>query len=88
MRIKKIVACGAIAVAAVVVGGCGKQIEASAVGATQVPGTTSLFRFCDGPTLIYYSNYDSGPDEVEFIVYEGCLPQGQPPKTQEVPEAN
>lgn len=52
--------------------GCGKQIDPVTTGATKVPGTTHLYRFCDGPTLIYYTNYDSSPDEFEFIIYDGC----------------
>lgn len=59
--------------------GCGKQIDAAVVGASQVPGTTNLYRFCDGSTLIYYSNWDASQDEYEFIVYDGCKPPAQVP---------
>lgn len=71
-KIASIVGSAAIAVAALA--GCSvKQVDLSVTGAQLVPGTGNLYRFCDGNTLIYFSNYGSGnPDEYEFIVYDGC----------------
>lgn len=63
----------AIAAAAVLTGCSAKQIDIAATGAQQVPGTGNLYRFCDGNTLIYFSNNVEGSaDEYEFIVYDGC----------------
>lgn len=61
-----------IVAAAIALTGCGKQIDIEATGAQLVPGTTQLYRFCDGTTLIYFSNHDGGPDEFEFVIYDGC----------------
>lgn len=54
--------------------GCStKQVDLGVTGATPVPGTGNLYRFCDGATLIYFSNWGLGVnDEYEFIVYDGC----------------
>lgn len=62
----------AVLVSGALLTGCGKQIDVAATGAQRVPGTTHLYRFCDGPTLIYFTNYDGGPDEFEFVIYDGC----------------
>ena len=71
------------AVAAVAaLSGCSvKQVDLAVTGATLVPGTGNLYRFCDGPTLIYFSNYgDGSPDEYEFVIYDGCstAPDAEP----------
>lgn len=80
MRTRTRVATGIAAVLAVAaLSGCGKQIDPAATGATPVPGTTNLYRFCDGSTLVYFSNWDSQSDEYEFIVYDGCKPPAQVP---------
>lgn len=54
--------------------GCSvKQVDMAVTGATLVPGTGNLYRFCDGTTLIYFSNWGgTSNDEYEFIVYGGC----------------
>lgn len=68
----------ALAVLAVaVLSGCSvKQVDMAVTGAQLVPGTGNLYRFCDGTTLIYFSNWGSGAnDEYEFIVYGGCGPE-------------
>lgn len=53
-----------------------KQVDMQVTGATLVPGTGNLYRFCDGSTLIYFSNWGSAMnDEYEFIVYGGCAEQ-------------
>jgi len=70
----------AIVLAALVVlvlSGCSvKQVDMQVTGAQLVPGTGNLYRFCDGTTLIYFSNWGGGVnDEYEFIVYGGCAPE-------------
>lgn len=63
----------AAALAAVLLSGCSvKQVDQAVTGAQKVPGTGNLYRFCDGDTLIYYSNWSSQDDQYEFIVYGGC----------------
>jgi hypothetical protein len=71
---KRIAAGGAVVAALIALSGCSaKQIDIAATGAVQVPGAGNLYRFCDGSTLIYFSNYGNGSqDEYEFIVYNGC----------------
>lgn len=67
-----------------------KQVDLAVTGATQVPGTGNLYRFCDGTTLIYFSNWGGGVnDEYEFIVYDGCSdkPRGQK-NVQNLPDGN
>lgn len=65
-----------VALALVVLAGCSaKQVDMQVTGATLVPGTGNLYRFCDGTTLIYFSNWGGmANDEYEFIVYGGCAP--------------
>lgn len=76
---RRVAAAVAVLVAVGGLAGCGKQIDAAVVSASQVPGTTNLYRFCDGSTLIYYSDWDASQDEYEFIVYDGCKPPAQVP---------
>lgn len=65
-----------VALALVALTGCSvKQVDMQVTGATPVPGTGNLYRFCDGTTLIYFSNWGGmANDEYEFIVYGGCAP--------------
>lgn len=74
---KKIMAAVAAAALMVTLAGCGKQVDASAVGAEQVGGVTNLSRFCDGPVLIYYSDWDSESDQYEWFWPGGCVHDGQ-----------
>lgn len=53
--------------------GCGREIDESAVSATLVPGSNGIYRFCDGPTLIYFTDRD-GEDEIEAIWPDMCEP--------------
>lgn len=71
---KKLAAGGAFLAALLMLTGCSaKQVDIAATGATAVPGAGNLYRFCDGSTLIYFSNWgDTTNDEYEFIVYNGC----------------
>lgn len=62
-----------VAVLGLALTGCsGKDVDVAVTGATKVPGVGNLYRFCDGNTLIYFSQYPGSPDEYEFIVYDGC----------------
>jgi len=65
---KKIAALGATALLAVtMLSGCGRSIDKEAVGAVPVPGARALFRFCDGPTLVYVTIWDGADDEYEAM---------------------
>lgn len=66
-----------VGLALLALAGCSpKQVDMQVTGATPVPGTGNLYRFCDGTTLIYFSNWGGGQsDEYEFIVYGGCAPE-------------
>lgn len=61
--------------------GCAKRsIDADRTGSVEVPGTNgTLMKFCDGSILIYWTpSIASGEDDdYEFIVYEGCTPDGK-----------
>lgn len=62
-------------VGAMALTGCSaKQVDQSVTGAQLVPGTGNLYRFCDGDTLVYYSDWSGTDDQYEFIVYGGCAP--------------
>ena len=68
----------ALAAVALLSGCSSKQIDLAAAQAQQVPGSGNLFRFCDGATLIYFSNYGSGSsDDYEAFFYGGCV-DGKP----------
>lgn len=62
-------------------GGCAKRtIDKEATGSVAVPGTDgSLQKFCDGTILIYWTpSISTGEsDDYEFIVYDGCTPDGK-----------
>lgn len=72
MSLKRKAAIAAGALALVGLAGCAKTIDIQETNATAVPGTSNLYRFCDGPTLIYFSKVVGSDDEYEFIVYGGC----------------
>lgn len=59
-----------------VLAGCGKEISPSETHAGLVPGTDGLYRFCDGSTLIYYTDI-SGNDDIVEAVWPGlCVRAG------------
>lgn len=73
------------AAAALLLSGCGKQVDLAASGAQPVPGVSNLWYFCHGSEAIYFSNWDGGSDEYEFIVYGSgfCVaPEQQGPTAQ------
>lgn len=53
--------------------GCGRNIDQSTTHSSEVPGARALNRFCDGPTLIYYSKWDTQSDEYEAMWPGWCL---------------
>ncbi len=60
--------------------GCAKRtIDPDRTGSVEVPGTNgTLQKFCDGSILIYWTPaLTSGDDDYEFIVYDGCTPDGK-----------
>lgn len=52
---------------------CGKSVDVEQTGAQNVPGVNNLFRFCDGPTLIYFSKWSGQSDEYEWFYPGGCM---------------
>jgi hypothetical protein len=66
-----VIAVGLVALALTLTG-CSREIDGGAVGATKVPGSSDIWRFCDGPTLIYYTDR-SGEDELEAIWPDMCV---------------
>jgi len=73
----KIISVAAGAVLLVALAGCGKQVDGGAVGAVQVGGISNLYRFCDGPVLIYYSDWSTEDDQYEWFWPGGCVHEGQ-----------
>jgi hypothetical protein len=77
----KIVAGLAVAALLLTGTGCAKRtIDPAATGSVEVEGTDgSLMKFCDGTILIYWTPNIAagGEDDYEFIVYDGCTPDGQ-----------
>jgi hypothetical protein len=59
--------------AGVVLAGCGTQIDVNVTGAGLVAGTPNLYRFCDGPILIYFSQWDGANDNYEAFFNGGCV---------------
>lgn len=57
----------------VLLSGCGRNIDQSTTHSSEVPGARALNRFCDGPTLIYYSKWDTQSDEYEAMWPGWCL---------------
>lgn len=46
---------------------CAKNVDPTSVHAQLVPGSSNLYRFCDGPTLVYYSHWTTDSDEYEAM---------------------
>lgn len=53
---------------------CTRNVDPGAANATLVPGTTSLYRFCDEANLIYFSQVEGDSDQFEFFIPGGCTP--------------
>ncbi len=102
MKLARRIAIGTVAIAiALTASGCAKRtIDPAATGSVAVEGTGgSLQKFCDGTILIYWTpSIASGEsDDYEFIVYDGCTPDGQivngdnaqvPPPTEDLQQGD
>lgn len=64
---RRIAASLVIAGLAIVLAGCGKEISPEETRAGLVRGTDGLYRFCDGTTLIYFTDIDGSDDIVEAV---------------------
>lgn len=79
-------------VAASLLTGCAKrQIDVDQTGSVLVPGTNSLYRFCDGGVAVYWTKgRNTGEeDDYEFLVYDhpDCVGAGgSAPRVEDVPE--
>jgi len=69
-------------VALLALAGC-KEVDKSAARATLVTGTSNLYWFCDGSTLIYFEDVEGSDDEYVALFSWGCDPGGKP--TKELP---
>lgn len=67
------IACAAtIVAAATVLTGCSREVDVSVTGAMSVTGATGLYRFCDGPVLIYFTKISGSADEYDWYWPGGC----------------
>lgn len=57
---------------AVMLAGCGREVDIGATGAVAVPGAVGLHRFCDGPVLIYFTKIAGQADEYDWYWPGGC----------------
>ncbi|WP_018687017.1 hypothetical protein [Actinokineospora enzanensis] len=69
---KKLAIAALIAASALGLAACVKQVDARATNAQPVGGVGNLSRFCDGPVLIYYSDWDASDDQYEWFWPGGC----------------
>lgn len=61
------------AVGALLLAGCGKEVDKRAVDAELVHGTNNLYRFCDAiGTLIYFEDISMGDDQYEAMFFGAC----------------
>jgi len=91
MRKTLAAACAFIALCATAA--CTRTVDPAATNATLVPGTSSLYRFCDEANLIYFSQVEGDSDQFEFFIPGGCAPitptaTTPPASTTAVPGAN
>ena len=64
-------------VGAMVLTGCGMyEIDTAVTNASKVEGTANLWRFCDGPTLVYFQDFDGAEDEIVAMFWGACQPDG------------
>jgi hypothetical protein len=73
MRMKRIGIAATIGIAAIVLTACGRNIDIETTGAKPVPGANALYYFCHGPTLIYFSKWESQSDEYEAMWPGWCV---------------
>lgn len=68
---------GGVALMGATLTGCGMyEIDRDRVGAVHVTGTANLHRFCDGPTLIYYQDFEGAEDEIQGMFWGACQSDG------------
>lgn len=53
--------------------GCGRNIDIDKTGAQPVPGANGLYRMCDGPTLVYFSHWQTTEDDYEAMWPGWCV---------------
>ncbi len=51
---------------------CSRSVDAQTSGATPVPGTSVLHRFCDQSMLVYVSIVTAEADNFEAFFFGGC----------------
>lgn len=71
---RKTLAAACVLVAFGALTACTRNVDPGAANATLVPGTTSLYRFCDETNLIYFSQVEGDSDQFEFFIPGGCAP--------------
>ncbi len=77
MNKRLIGAIGGVALLGAALTGCGMyEIDRNRVGAVHVEGTANLWRFCDGPTLVYYQDFDGAEDEIVAMFWGACTTKG------------
>lgn len=82
---------GGVALMGATLAGCGMyEIDRNAVNAVKVEGTANLWRFCDGPTLVYYQDFDGAEDEIVAMFWGACTEQAdiKAPKDGDVVEGS
>jgi hypothetical protein len=72
-----------VALAAVFGLGACKEVDKQQAGASLVKGTSNLWWFCDGTTLIYFEDWEGSDDEYVALFSWGCTQEGKP--TKELP---
>ena len=80
---RKLTAALIVALAAVSLTACGKEVDKQVTQSTKVKGTYNLYWFCDGTTLIYFEDNSAGDDEYVALFSWGCDDKGVP--TRELP---
>lgn len=70
---KRALAAAGAAVGLLALVGCGRNIDINQTGAQPVPGANGLYRMCDGPTLVYFSHWDSREDDYEATWPGWCV---------------
>jgi len=78
----------------ILLAGCGTQIDTKITNAQLVAGTPNLYYFCNGPILIFFSQWESSNDNYEAFFNGGCvwengqwLPATGPPTPEQVEQA-
>jgi hypothetical protein len=71
---RKLLALGAAIAVAFTLTACDyRQVDVAQTNAQPVVGANGLHYFCHGPTLIYFSKWDTAPDEYEAMWPGWCM---------------